>query len=186
MQLIPSVSVLTSSTTWSEGTRIDDGAQTYTWDAKKEYLAGLALTGPRGEGDVGEDATIRAIELTAAVYDATQAGLFLWSVEDGVTNDPTLDWTSYMMQVEHLTDRMNGYAAHLEEINDAVFEPRRSLYLDVLGFCPSDVVRVVRRHNGWLNAEVDRLGPLLASARSEGEEAVAEWAQRMRRALNAF
>ena len=47
-------------------------------------------------------------------------------------------------------------------------------------------MRVVRRHNGWLNAEVDRLGPLLASARSEGEEAVAEWAQRMRRALNAF
>ena len=185
MQLIPSVSVLTSSSTWSEGTRIDDGDQTHTWEAKIEYLAGLALARPRGDGDVGEDVTRRSIELTAAVFDAAQAGLFMWSVEDGVTDDPTLDWTSYMMQVEHLVDRMHGYAVHLEEINDAVFEPRRSLYLDVLGFCPSDVVRVVRRHNGWVNAEVDRLGPLLASARSEGEEAEVEWAHSIKRALDA-
>jgi hypothetical protein len=88
LQLIPSISVLTSSVTWAEGTRIDDGDQTFSWEAKIEYLAGLALAGPRGDADVGEDVTLEAIELTATVFDATQAGLFLWSVEDGVTDDP--------------------------------------------------------------------------------------------------
>jgi hypothetical protein len=185
LQLIPSISVLTSSVTWAEGTRIDDGDQTFSWEAKIEYLAGLALAGPRGDADVGEDVTLEAIELTATVFDATQAGLFLWSVEDGVTDDPTLDLTSYMMQVEHLVDRMRGYAVHLEEVSEAVFEPRRSLYLDVLGFCPSDVVRLVRRHNGWVNAEAHRLGPLLASVGSMGDEGQTEVAHAFKYALDA-
>jgi hypothetical protein len=185
LQLIPSVTVLTSSTTWTEGTRLDDGDQTHTWEAKIEYLAGLSLAGPRGEADVGEDATRRSVELTAAVFDAAHAALFLGSVGEGVTDDPILDFTSYLMQVEHLVDRMHGYAVHLEEINDAVFEPRRSLYLDVLGFCPSDVVRLVRRHTAWVNAETNRVFPLWASARSLGDEAQAELAHDLKRALDA-
>ena len=112
----------------------------------------------------------RAIELTAQVFDATQAGLFLRSVAEGATENRTLDQISYLMQLEHLVDRMQGYVVHLEEINDAVFEPRRSLYLDALGFCPSDVVRVVRRHNGWMNAEGNRLLPLMAAAMRSGDE----------------
>lgn len=184
LQLIPSVTVLTSSATWSEGTRLDDGHQTYTWEAKIEYLAGLCLAGPRGEADVGEDATLRSIELTAAVFDSAHAGLFLGSVTDGVTDNPTLDLTSYLMQVEHLVDRMHGYAVHLEQINNAVFESRRNLYLDVLGFCPSDVVRLVRRHNRWVNAETDRVFPLWASAHSKGDEAQVELAHDLKRALD--
>jgi hypothetical protein len=170
VQLIPSISVPTSSATWANGTRVDDGDQTFSWDAKIEYLAGLVLAGPVGEDEVGRDVTVKAMELTATVFDATQASLFLSSMGDGVTDKPVLDFTSYMMQVEHLVDRMHGYAVHLEEINDAVFEPRRNLYLDALGFCPSDVVRVVRRHNGWVNAEVNRVAPLLASTDSISDE----------------
>ena len=185
VQLIPSISVLTSSGMWTEGTRIDDGDRTFSWEAKIEYVAGLSLGGPRGDVGVGKNVTLECIELTAAVFDATQAGLFLWSVGDGVTDDPALDLTSYLMQVEHLVDRMHGYVVHLEEINDAVFEPRRSLYLDVLGFCPSDVVRLVRRHNGWVNAEADRLGRLLASARSLSDEAHIELTHSFNHALNA-
>jgi hypothetical protein len=91
-----------------------------------------------------------------------------------------------MMRVEHLVDRMHGYAVHLEEINDAVFEPRRSLYLDVLGFCPSDLVRLVRRHNRWVNAEVDRLGPLLASADSTSDEDRVELIRSFKGALDSI
>jgi hypothetical protein len=185
LQLVPSISVLTGSATWAEGTRIDDGDQTFSWEAKIEYVAGLALAGPSGDGDVHQDVTLEAIELTAAVFDATQADLFLRSVGDGVSEDPVLDLTSYLMQVEYLLDRMHGYAVHMEEINDAVFEPRRSLYLDVLGFCPSDVVRLVRRHNRWLNAEVNRLAPLLVSADSMSDETRSEVARSLKDALDA-
>jgi hypothetical protein len=52
LQLIPSISVLTGSVMWAEGTRIDDGDQTFSWEAKIEYIAGLALAGPSGGGDV--------------------------------------------------------------------------------------------------------------------------------------
>ena len=185
LQLIPSVTLLTSSSTWSEGTRLDDGDQTFTWEAKIEYLAGLCLAGPPGSADVAEDATLGAVELTAAVFDAARAGLFLRSLTDGVTDDLTLDFTSYLMQVEHLIDRMNGYVVHLEEINDAVFESRRNLYLDALGFCPSDVVRLVRRHNSWVNIETNRVFPLLASALSQGDDAQVELAHDLKRALDA-
>ena len=41
---------------------------------------------------------------------------------------------------------------HLQEIADAVFEPHRSLYCEELGFCPSDAIRLVRRHSAWVNA----------------------------------
>jgi hypothetical protein len=170
LQLIPAISLLTSTATWTKGDRVDDGDQTFSWDAKIEYLAGLVLAGPVGDADVGEDATVKAIDLTAEVFEAAKAGLFLTSVEEGATDNPTLDLTSYMMQVERLVDRMHGYAVYLEEINDAVFDSRRRLYLDVLGFCPSDVVRVVRRHNRWVNTEVNRVVPLLASSESMSEE----------------
>ena len=158
---------------------MDDGDQTFSWEAKIEYVAGLALAGPIGSGDVDQTVTLEAIELTAAVFDAAQAGMFLRSVGDGVTDDPVLDLTSYMMQVEHLVDRMHGYAVHLEEINDAVFEPRRSQYLDVLGFCPSDVVRLVRRHSRWVNSVINRVAPLLVSASSMSDESRVELTRRL-------
>lgn len=185
LQLIPSISVLTNSVMWTEGTRIDDGDQTFSWDAKIEYLAGLALAGPRGDVDVGKDVTLGSIELIATIFDATQAGLFLRSVDDGVTDDPILDRTSYLMQVEHLIDRMRGYAVHLEEIGDAVFEPHRNLYLDVLGFCPSDVMRLVRRHNRWVSKEVDRMGSLMGSVGSMSDEDQIDLVQHFKRALDA-
>ena len=88
LQLLPAISMLTSSATWTKGGRVDDGDQTFSWDAKIEYLAGLVLAGPVGEAAVGEKATRKAIELTAAVFDATQAGLFLSSVEEDVNRQP--------------------------------------------------------------------------------------------------
>jgi hypothetical protein len=55
VQLLTFLRILTSTTMWSDGDRLDDGDQTYSWDAKTEYLAGLLLAGPPGGDDVGED-----------------------------------------------------------------------------------------------------------------------------------
>ena len=52
-------------------------------------------------------------------------------------------------------DRMAGYTVHLEEIADAVFEPHRTLYCEGLGFCPSDAVRLVRRHLTWASKQFE-------------------------------
>jgi hypothetical protein len=46
---------------------------------------------------------------------------------------------------------MSGYACHLERIDAAVFDPHRAFYTDRLGFCPSDTVRLVRRHVAHTN-----------------------------------
>ena len=91
----------------------------------------------------------------AEVFEAVHAKLFLKSVEETPPTDPAIYRTSYLMQLEHLLHRMGGYAIHLEEINDEVFEPHRDLYLEALGFCPSDAVRLVRRHTVWLNRELE-------------------------------
>ncbi len=183
--LIPSISVPTGSAVWSDGTRVDDAEHTYTWDAKIEYLAGLVLSGPPGEGAVDQRVSVDAIELTARVFDSAQAGLFLWSVEEGVSDNPVLDLTSYLMRVEHLIDRMHGYAVHLEEINDAVFEPHRGMYVDALGFCPSDVVRLVRRHSRWMNDAIDRLGRRLGASEELSDEAKIETVCQLKAALDA-
>ena len=132
-----------------------DAPITFSRVAKIEYLTGLALSGPPGSERVDQAVTNKAMRLTAEVFEAVHAKLFLKSVEETPPTDPAIYRTSYLMQLEHLLHRMGGYAIHLEEINDEVFEPHRDLYLEALGFCPSDAVRLVRRHTVWLNRELE-------------------------------
>ena len=63
------------------------------------------------------------------------------------------DLASQLLQAEYIYDRMTGYPVHLEEIGNEVFDPHRDFYREELGFCPSDAIRLVRRHNAWLNTE---------------------------------
>ena len=139
----------------------DDATSSFSVDAKIEYLVGVALAGPPGSGDVDAGTREKTLELVASVFDAAQARMFIQAQSDQPTEDISLNQTSLLFRQERLVDRMPGYDIHLEEISDAVFEPHRSLYCEELGFCPSDAVRLVRRHSAWtstvFNAEHDEI-----------------------------
>ncbi len=154
VELIHSIAVPTSmGLVDSDG--YHDTPHTYSWNAKIEYLAGLALTGPPGGGEVDENVTADALRLVVAVFDSAQAKMLVDSASSSTLERPGLDQASILLQFEYLADRMAGYIVHLEEINDSVFEPHRALYCEELGFCPSDAVRLVRRHVTWASEEFE-------------------------------
>ncbi len=184
-QLLPSIAVPASS--GLVGVEAEDDAQeTFTWDAKIEYLLGLALSAERGSQDVDHSTTERAVALLAKVFDAATARLFLQQTSEEPTERAGVDESSYLLRMEHLNDRMAGYACHLEQIDDEVFERHRAFYCAELGFCPSDIVRLVRRHTAWVNAELNEGGDaLLALYGQDGDTEPAAAATRLYGALEA-
>ena len=167
VELIHSIAVPTS-VVLLDSDAYDDEPHTFSWDAKIEYLAGLALTDPPGLGEVDQNVTNEVLRLVTAVFDAAQAKLLVRSTAVSSLESPSLDQASFLLQFEYLTDRMAGYTVHLEEIGDAVFEPHRALYCEELGFCPSDAVRLVRRHLTWASTEFEAARNALASVATSG------------------
>lgn len=151
-ELIPSIAV-PATMSFGDPTSGDDATQVFSVPAKIEYLVGLALTGPPGTRRVPQEATWKVRSLIASVFDAAHAHLCTQVVSDPGSGNPGVDQMSVLLRAEHLFDRMAGYDTHLEEIGDAVFEPHRDLYYEELGFCPSDAIRLVRRHRQWNNTE---------------------------------
>lgn len=151
-QLLASIAV-PARMGFSDPSVADDAPATFTLDAKIEYLAGLALTAQPGTADVDQDVTGAVVHLVSQVFDAARARLFLDSSDEKQTARAGIDQTSYLVRLERLLDRMAGYAVHLETIDADIFDPHRAFYTDALGFCPSDCVRLVRRHNAWINRE---------------------------------
>ena len=150
VELIPSIA-LPAAMSFGDPTLGDDATQVFSVPAKIEYLVGLALTGPPGTGQVPGEVTQKVRSLIASVFDAAHAHFCYQVVSDRGSGDSGVDQMSVLLRGEHLFDRMAGYDTHLEEIGDAVFEPYRELYYEELGFCPSDAIRLVRRHRRWNN-----------------------------------
>lgn len=166
----------------------DDAQRAFSVDAKVEYLVGLALAGPPGTGGVDEATTRQTAMLISSVFDAAEARMFTHSASEHTSGRPEIDESSFLFRLERLYDRMAGYDVHLEEIADEVFEPHRSLYVEELGFCPSDAIRLVRRHTAWVNTEFNTAcNAIFEEMRSESidESAAAEKVCRYHSALGA-
>lgn len=146
----------------------DDAPATTTWDAKIEYLQGLALSGPPGTAEVSEAVTEEAIDALGAVFDAANADLFIRSIEEGRSNHGALDATSFLLRLEAMSDRMAGYPVHLERIDAAVFDPHHDFYVQSVGFCPSDLIRLVRRHVRAINSTMQLAMAGFADAAARG------------------
>lgn len=185
-QLIPSIS-LPASTGVFDQEADDDSLRTFSNDAKIEYLAGLALAGPPGTEDVTSSTTQRAVALTSAVFDAAIACVAIEPSPDLPNGHLGHGSASQLLRAEYIYDRMTGYPVHLEEIGNDVFDPHRDFYREELGFCPSDVIRLVRRHNAWLNSEYPEV--IVADARmcteSTDEAAYIASRSRVRAVLDA-
>ena len=110
---------------------------------------------PLGRRSVNPQTVQTVADIVDDVFEAAQAQLLIEATSESVTERVGIDQIRLLHRLEHLTDRMSGYAVHLEEIADAVFEPNRDFYCDELGFCPSDAVRLVRRHTAWVRRQYE-------------------------------
>ena len=148
VELISSIAIPASLGFRGRGSPMDDAVDTVTWPAKVEYLVGVALSLPPGtaSASASDDASERVIDLIGDVFDAFRAKHVLDSLNLPPTGNPGLDEAVVMLRLEHLLDRMPGYAIHLERIDTEVFDRHRDFYLQTLGFNPADVSRVVRRY----------------------------------------
>ena len=186
-QLIPSISVPAGTGTFEQEAD-DDSLRTFSNDAKIEYLAGLALAGPPGTEDVASSTTQRAVALTSAVFDAAIACVAIEPSPDPPNGHLGQALASELLRAEYIYDRMTGYPVHLEEIGNEVFDPHRDFYREELGFCPSDAIRLVRRHNAWLNSEYHEaiVAYHRMSTESTDEAAYIASRSRLRAVLDAF
>jgi hypothetical protein len=87
------------------------------------------------------------MDLVSDIFDATHAREMLASFDRESTGNHALDEAVFVLRMEHLIDRMPGYATHLERIDAEIFDRHRDYYIATLGFDPGDVVRLVRRDN---------------------------------------
>lgn len=156
VQLINSVAVPTSMRLFAKGDGVADEPDTVTWPAKVEYLVGVAISMPPGQGDTPSTVTERVMTLVSDVFDAVHAQTMLASFDSPSSGHDAVDQVLLMLRMEHLTDRMPGYAVHLERIDAEVFDRHSGFYVTALGFNPGDVVRVVRGTTAAVQARMSK------------------------------
>lgn len=168
VQLVSSISVPTS-TGLSNGQVGSDAEETFTWDAKVEYLLGLTLAGETGLRDVDQDATKRAMKLVTRIFDSAQAALLVEPEQVQERTPSHLDHIAFLLRLEYLFDRMAGFSRHLQEIADQIFEVNRSFYIEEMGFCPSDSIRIVTTYRTEINRRINTSrGKIAETIRTSG------------------
>ncbi|MCU1699418.1 MAG: hypothetical protein JWR34_5481 [Mycobacterium sp.] len=165
-QLINSVVVPAMTVAYTGGESLADGDVTSTWAAKVEYLVGVALSlEPDGDADTPPEVTQRVSQLISEIFDADQLRMITESIAAADDADRAL--LLQQLQLEYQADRMPGYAVHLEQVDGEVFGRHRDYYLTGLGFDPSDIIRMTRRHTESLNqtfrSAIDALADALSS-----------------------
>lgn len=152
VQLINSVVVPASMAMIDEGKSLADGDITSSWAAKVEYLVGVALSvDPSGQADTPWDITVRVRQLVSEIFEADSARMFIEGLASATGDEGERATLLQQLQMEHQSDRMPGYAVHLQRVDDEVFGRHRDYYLDGLGFDPANVTRISREHFRWAN-----------------------------------
>jgi hypothetical protein len=129
-----------------------DGELTSTWAAKIEYLVGVALSlDPAGDADTPPKVTQRVGQLVSDIFDADQARMITTSIAEANADDANRELLLPQLRLEYQSDRMPGYAIHLEQLDAEVFGRHRQYYVNTLGFNPADVIRATRLHTRSVN-----------------------------------
>lgn len=170
-QLINSVVIPATMVSINEGESLADGDVTASWAAKIEYLVGIALSvDPSGEADTPWEATERVRQLVSDIFEADSARMITEGLANA--NDDEVERATLLqrLKMEYQSDRMPGYAVHLQRVDDEVFGRHRDYYLNGLGFDPADVMRITRQHARWANGTFN--SALAAMADLLNEEAI--------------
>lgn len=156
VQLLNSVVVPASMVSLGEGEGLADGDRTSSWAAKIEYLVGVVLSvDPSGEADTPREITERVLQLVSAIFEADSARLITEELTNANGDEPERELLLQQLKMEYQSDRMPGYAVHLQRVDDEVFARHRDYYLKALGFCPADVIRITRKHALWANESLN-------------------------------
>ena len=79
--------------------------------------------------------------------------------------DSTFAESVFLLQLDQLLDRTQGFIPHLVRLFKEIFEPARGRFESELGFCPSDVMTIVRSQFVVANARVNEVMTLLAQSK---------------------
>lgn len=177
VQLLNSVVVPASMVSLDEGEGLADGDRTSSWAAKIEYLVGVVLSiDPSGEADTPREITEKVLELVSAIFEADSARMITKELSNANGDEPERELLLQQLKMEYQSDRMPGYAVHLQRVDDEVFARHRNYYLKALGFCPADVIRITRKHARWanesLNSALSNMADLYNDADIDPEAAV--------------
>lgn len=185
-QLINSVAVPAMTVTFTGGESLADGDLTSTWAAKIEYLVGAALSlEPGGGADTPAEVTQRVSQLISDIFEADQVRMFTESIENADATAADREFVLHQLQLEYQSDRMPGFAVHLDQVDAEVFGRHHNYYVNGLGFDPADVIRATRSHtrstNSMFSVALDGMADALNSGGSSPEAGEA-----MRRAFDAI
>ncbi|WP_157101342.1 hypothetical protein [Nocardia shimofusensis] len=143
---------------------LDDGPHTWNWAAKIEYLVGIALSVDSSGTENSPHAVVeQVVTLVGAIFEAEEARIFINSIDEADHGEAELGFARMQLQMEHLSDRMPGYAIHMEKIDTEVFSRHRQYYIDAWGFNPADVMRITRQHS---QAVRERFSTAIATLRA--------------------
>lgn len=155
-QLINSVVVPASMINFRDGESLADGDATSSWAAKIEYLVGIALSvDPSGESDTPREVSERVLVLVSEIFAADSARLITDGLAGTRSDEVEQATLLQLLKMEYQSDRMPGYAVHLQLVDDEVFGRHRDYYLSGLGFDPADVIRISRQHSRWASESVN-------------------------------
>ena len=113
----------------------------YGNDAIFEYIAGVALSAPRGERRPSDLAIGTAWGLATEIIELEIRRLVTAPPREEIS--PSLATAQFLFRADHLVDRAEGYAGHQAEMVRRIFEPLKDDCLEALGFAPADLPAVV-------------------------------------------
>ena len=185
-QLINSVAVPAAMVTFSGSESLADGDLTSTWAAKIEYLVGVALSvEPGGDADTPAEISQRVSQLISDIFEADQVRMFTESTENADATAADREFVLHQLQMEYQSDRMPGFAVHLEQVDAEVFGRHHDYYVNGLGFDPADVIRATRIHTRSTSRMFTAALEGLTDALNSGGASI-ETDEVMRRAFDAI
>jgi hypothetical protein len=168
-QLINSVVVPAMTVAFTGAESLADGDLTSTWAAKVEYLVGVALSlDPAGDADTPHEVTQRVGQLISGIFEADQARMITTSIANADADDGNRELLLQQLRLEYQSDRMPGYAIHLEQVDVEVFGRHREYYVSTLGFDPADVIRATRMHTRSVNQAFSAAREAMANELNSG------------------
>ncbi len=114
-------------------------------EARIEYLAGLVLRSPEPvelQELARPDQVAETIQLVRELFDIRSRRILAEEVADDAGGEE-LSKARYLLRIENLLYRSQGYPPHLRIIAERLFAPLRDQFVEAIGFCPADLPNVL-------------------------------------------
>ncbi|HEY6730340.1 MAG TPA: hypothetical protein VI039_04860 [Solirubrobacterales bacterium] len=146
----------------------DDTAAAFGVEARLQYLTGLALSlGERSSQKPDGRAVQQTWDLVDEIFDLETAVHMRPPSSDLSEADASVQ---FLLRLEHLLDRTQGYVSHLVRMLDTLFEPLDEVCRKEIGFTPTVLPKIVFACHGELQRRYTRVRALLTPFARAPEE----------------